>query len=54
VKENGVVVEDEEGISSHISDFYKELFTATTGSHMDDLLQHVPGKVTEEMNNSLL
>jgi hypothetical protein len=52
VKENGVVVE--EGISSHIPDFYKKLFTATTGSRMDELLQQVSGRVTEEMNNTLL
>jgi hypothetical protein len=54
VKENGDVVEQEGEITSMISNFYKNLFTSNAGGRFDELLQHVPMKVTTDMNNILL
>jgi hypothetical protein len=39
---------------SMISNFYKNLFTSNAGGRFDELLQHVPMKVTTDMNNILL
>ena len=36
-----MVVEDEGAIRNLISNFYKNLFTATAGSRMEELLLHI-------------
>jgi len=37
-----------------ITDFYKALFTATSGSRLDELMAHIPSWVTPDMNEALL
>ena len=37
-----------------ITDFYKALFTATSGSRLDELMAHIPSRVTPDMNEALL
>lgn len=53
VKEDGAAVEQEE-IKLLIANFYKDLFTSHAGSHMEDLLQHVLPRVSDEMNEMLM
>jgi len=53
VKEDGVAVEEEE-MKNMISNFYSDLFTATQGERMEELLSQIAPKVTMDMNSSLL
>jgi hypothetical protein len=52
-REEGGVVEIEEEIGTYITNHYKSLFMSSTGPPNDELLDHVPNSVTDEMNNSL-
>jgi hypothetical protein len=52
--EGGVVVEEEGAIKNVISNFYKNLFSATAGSRMEELMLQMSPKVSVEMNDSLL
>jgi hypothetical protein len=54
VTDDGEVVEDDEGIKVLVTNFYKSLFLSSAGSRYDELLQHVPPRVTEAMNAYLL
>lgn len=48
------MLEDEVAIKGEITNFYTNLFTASAGNRMNELLQQIPAKVTSEMNESLL
>jgi hypothetical protein len=52
-REEGGVVEIEEEIGTYITNHYKSLFMSSTGPPNDELLDHVPNSVMDEMNNSL-
>jgi hypothetical protein len=54
VKDDGSVVEEKEAIHNLVSDFYKNLFQSHAGHRYAELMQQVPARVTDEMNNSLL
>jgi hypothetical protein len=54
VREDGEVVTDEDGILSLVTSYYRSLFTTNEGDRYDELLQHVPQRVTDDMNDSLL
>lgn len=42
------------GIHSLVTDYYKSFFMSHAGDRYEELLQHIPTKVTEEMNGELL
>jgi hypothetical protein len=54
VKEDGMVVEEEREIKNLISNFYRNLFSATTGARVEELLSQIAHKVSDDMNTSLL
>jgi len=47
-------MEDEVGIQALVTDFYKSLFTSNAGTRYDELLPHVPRRVTDSMNEGLM
>ena len=49
----GIRVEDKDEMKQLVTDFYKTLYTTEGVQGVDDVLQHVPRKVTPEMNASL-
>ena len=49
----GIRVEDKAEMKQLVTDFYKTLYTTEGVQGVDDVLQHVPRKVTPEMNASL-
>jgi hypothetical protein len=52
-KENGEIVTEQEEMEKIREAFYTRLFTAQDVLEPDEILQHVPVKVTNEMNASL-
>ena len=52
-REGGGVVEGEKELGLYISNHYKSLFTSSVGTINDELLQHVPKSVTDDMNVNL-
>jgi hypothetical protein len=50
---NGVVVEEEEAMKEVESNYFLNLFQSSPGTRMEELLQHVHPRVTQDMNNSL-
>lgn len=50
----GVSVNDPAELRTMVTDFYKSLYTTEGVSSMDEVLQHVPNKVTQNMNEILL
>jgi hypothetical protein len=54
VWENGEVVTQEDGILSLVTSYYRSLFTSNEGDRYEEHLQHVPRRVTDDMNESLL
>ena len=54
VKDDGGVAEDTEGIKALVTNFYRSLFCSNAGSRFEELLQHVPSRVTAAMNADLL
>jgi hypothetical protein len=54
VKEDGEVVTNATGIHSLVTGYYRSLFTSHAGDRYEELLQHIPTKVTEQMNGDLL
>lgn len=53
-KEDGTLVKEATSLKELITDYYTSLFTSHTGDHIDELLQSVTPRVTNEMNQSLL
>jgi hypothetical protein len=51
---DGSVTEDIEEMKGMTMDFYKTLYTSEGTSHMDEVLSHVPVRVTADMNISLI
>ena len=49
----GIRVDDKAEMKQLVTDFYKTLYTTEGVQGMDDMLQHVPRKVTTDMNASL-
>lgn len=54
VREDGSVVDQQEGLLGLISNYYNDLFTSSAGNRMDEMLLSVHGKVSPEMNHVLL
>jgi hypothetical protein len=54
VKDDGSVVQEKGEIHNLVTDFYKTLFQSRAGIRYDELLQHIPPQLTEEMNESLV
>jgi hypothetical protein len=54
VKDDGSVVQEKGEIHNLVTDFYKTLFQSRAGLRYDELLQHIPSRVTGEMNDSLM
>jgi hypothetical protein len=52
-REDGVVVEEEEAMKEVASNYFSTLFTSSTGSRMNELLEYIQPRVTEEMNDML-
>ena len=52
-REDGVVVEEEEAMKEVATNYFSNLFTSSTGTRMDELLEHVDPRVTEAMNEML-
>jgi len=53
VKEDGGVVDDGGEIQAMVTTFYSALFSFSPGTRYEELLQHVPSRVTEAMNDEL-
>ena len=53
MKDDGCVVEDAGGIQAMATNFYSALFTSSAGSRYEELLQHLPSRVTDAMNADL-
>jgi hypothetical protein len=54
IKENGVVVEKEEDMLAAVTDYFDSLFSSCAGQRMEELLEHVPTRVTPQMNELLM
>lgn len=54
VRDDGVAVEDAEGIHALVTNFYTSLFQSNGGSRYDELLCSVPNRVSRTMNDELL
>ena len=50
----GVTVEDPAELKEMVTDFYKSLYTTEGVTNMELVLQHVPTKVTHQMNDMLM
>jgi hypothetical protein len=50
---DGQTVEDPEALKSMMNDFYKNLFTSEGVQDMHNVLDHVPRKVSAQMNDTL-
>jgi hypothetical protein len=48
------VTENEVEMGSMTTDFYKHLYTSEGTTNMEEVLNHVPVKVTPEMNGKLI
>ena len=46
----GVAVTDPVQLKSMVTEFYQNLYTSVGVNNMDQVLQHVPRKVTQSMN----
>lgn len=54
IRDDGSVVTDEAAMKALITDYYRNLFKSCTEDRYEEMLQHVPTKVTEGMNESLM
>jgi hypothetical protein len=52
-RDDGGVVEDEEAMREVATNYFSSLFTSSTGTRMNELLEHIEPRVTEEMNEVL-
>jgi hypothetical protein len=52
-KDNGEVVEEEEAMREVAINYFSSLFTSSTGTRMNELLEYVEPRVTEQMNEIL-
>ena len=50
----GVLVDDKAALKSMVFDFYRDLYPSEGVNGIDQVLQHVPAKVTSAMNEQLL
>ena len=50
----GVNISDPAELRTLVTDFYKSLYTSAGVSNVDQVLQHVPTKVTQSMNEALV
>lgn len=53
-KEDGVVVEGEEGLQALVTNYFSSLFTPVAGVSHGDFLHHITPKVTSQMNDFLM
>ena len=53
VDDNGIRLSDDVGISDVITQYSSNLFTSSHSLDMEDVLDYVPLRVTEAMNNVL-
>jgi len=54
IKDNGVRVSNDAGISNIVTQYLGNLFMASHTLAMEDVLEGVPSRVTEKMNNVFL
>lgn len=54
MKYDGAVVTEVAGIMELITDYYRTMFTSQGAGRIEEVLQHVPRRVTAEMNHSLM
>ena len=47
------MVEDEEGMKAHITNYFSSLFTPMAGADAPDILSRIAPKVTDQMNEFL-
>jgi hypothetical protein len=52
-RDNGEVVEEEEAMREVAINYFSSLFTSSTGTRMNELLEYVEPRVTEQMNEIL-
>ena len=50
----GVNVSDPAELRTLVTDFYKSLYTSAGVTNLDQVLQHVPVRVTQSMNEALV
>jgi hypothetical protein len=53
VREDGSKCEDQQGIKGMVHSFYEDLFTSDPFLSMDEVLEAIPVKVDDSMNESL-
>lgn len=53
-REDGVVVEGEEGVKALVTNYYSSLFTPVTGFPFGDIINIINPKVTPQMNDFLM
>jgi hypothetical protein len=47
------VVEDEDAMREVATNYFSSLFTSSTGTRMNEILEHIEPRVTKEMNEVL-
>jgi hypothetical protein len=52
-RDDGVVVEEEEAMKEVATNYFSSLFTSSTGTRMNELLQYIEPRVSEQMNETL-
>jgi hypothetical protein len=52
-REDGGVVEEEEAMRDVVTNYFKKLFTSSIGTRMEELLERIDPRVTQEMNSML-
>jgi hypothetical protein len=52
-KEDGGVAEEEEAMREVATNYFLQLFTSSSGDRMEELLDHIDPRVTQEMNDQL-
>jgi hypothetical protein len=52
-RDDGVVVEEEEAMQQVATNYFSKLFTSSTGSRMNELLEQIERRVTKQMNEML-
>ena len=50
----GAIIDDPAELKALVADFYKSLYASEGVTDIDRVLQHVPAKVTQQMNEALL
>lgn len=51
---NGVMCEGDDSVAGLLENYYRDLFTSSNLSEVEDVIQHTSRVVTEDMNNGLI